>query len=128
MSNAPGIKKNHPAISEPPSRYPHHWVDGSIVLEDERLVRWQFDTEEPQDAEIRRAGSVETGMHSGASDPRAAGFEGHRRQFQDMVDALREGRAPRIPGDEGRRAVELICAIYESARTGSTVRIGGGER
>jgi UDP-N-acetyl-2-amino-2-deoxyglucuronate dehydrogenase len=111
-----------------PRRLELSGAHGSIVLEDERLVRWQFDREEPQDDEIRRAGSVGTGMHSGASDPRAAGFEGHRRQFQDMVDALHEGRAPLIPGDEGRRAVELICAIYESSRSGSTVRIGGGDK
>ena len=96
---------------------------GSVVLEDDRLVRWQFTDEQPEDEEIRNQGSGESGMQSGASDPRAAGHEGHRRQFQDMVDAIREGRDPSIPGTEGRRAVELICAVYESAAKGQPVRI-----
>jgi predicted dehydrogenase len=37
------------------------------------------------------------------------------------VDAIRANRAPKVDGREGRKAVDLICAIYESARTGRTV-------
>jgi len=34
------------------------------------------------------------------------------------VKAISEGRSPRVDGREARRAVALICAIYESARNG----------
>lgn len=91
---------------------------GSVVLEDDRIVRWQFAEELPEDEDVRAKGAA-GGLTSGAGDPRAAGFEGHRRQFQDVVDAITAGREPSIPGREGRRAVGLIGAIYESARTGS---------
>ena len=31
---------------------------------------------------------------------------------------FREGRPPKVDGTEARRAVALICAIYESAKNG----------
>ena len=93
--------------------------NGSAVLEDDRIVRWRFTEELPHDSRIRDSASRSEGLAGAAGDPRAAGCEGHRRQFQDMVDALRQGRSPRIPGTEGRRALQLISAIYRSCRDGS---------
>ncbi len=54
---------------------------------------------------------------SGAADPLAIGHEGHRRQIADMVEAIRAGRPPLVDGTEGRKAVEIIRAIYRSAQT-----------
>lgn len=92
--------------------------NGSIVLEDDRITRWQFTEEQPDDERIREQGSKTEGLAGASSDPRAAGHEGHRRQFQDTVDAILQGRPPSIPGREGRKAVQLINGIYQSARTG----------
>ena len=97
--------------------------NGSVILEDDRIVRWRFTEERPQDNRIRESGSRSEGLAGAAGDPRAAGCEGHRRQFQDMVDALRERRSPRIPGTEGRRALRLISAIYRSCRDGSVQQL-----
>jgi len=44
-------------------------------------------------------------------------------QIADFVSAIREGRPPVIDGRDGRRAVALIAAIYESARTGREVQL-----
>ncbi len=57
----------------------------------------------------------------GAADPAAIGHHGHARQFQDVVNAIRKGVRPKIDGPEGRRAVEIILAIYKSAETGRAV-------
>jgi predicted dehydrogenase len=38
-----------------------------------------------------------------------------------MARAIRDGRPPMIPASEGRRAVDLILAMYESARTGREI-------
>jgi len=46
-----------------------------------------------------------------------------RMIFEDFVAALRAGRAPMVDGTEGRKAVELILAIYRSAKLGRTVRL-----
>lgn len=45
----------------------------------------------------------------------------HSEFFKDVIDSLREDRKGLIDGLEGRRYVELINAIYESAETGKEV-------
>jgi subtilisin family serine protease len=88
---------------------------GSAVLEDDRIVRWQFDDEHPDDESIRTMTSG--GIVGGSSDPRAIGFEGHRILIEDLVAAIRDKRPPMIPGTEAKNAVRLILAAYESGRT-----------
>ena len=39
-----------------------------------------------------------------------------------MVNAVLENRAPAIDGREGRKALEIVQAIYQSAKTGQIVR------
>jgi UDP-N-acetyl-2-amino-2-deoxyglucuronate dehydrogenase len=47
----------------------------------------------------------------------------HRRQLQEIFEALREGREPPIPGEEARKAVEIILGIYRAARSGERVSL-----
>ncbi|WET06386.1 Gfo/Idh/MocA family oxidoreductase [Lentisphaerota bacterium ZTH] len=96
--------------------------NGSVLLEDDRILRWEFTEELPEDAEIRANGAAGEGMYGGAGDPMAINYEGHRRQIEDLADAIINKKSPKLPGQEGRRAVELICGIYESARTGKPVK------
>ncbi len=95
---------------------------GSIVLEDDRIVRWEFREPRPGDDAIRAAGQANS-MGSGASNPGAIGLEGHRRQLQDLVDAIHEGRPQALDGHEGRKAVAFVDAIYQSAARGGPVRL-----
>ncbi len=94
---------------------------GSVCLEGDEITRWQFSEEYPEDAAIRESGAS-GGLVSGASDPRAADFEGHRRQIEDLSLAVLQNREPSISGREGRKAIALIRAIYQSAETGQHVR------
>ncbi|MEL1133793.1 Gfo/Idh/MocA family oxidoreductase [Desulfitobacterium sp. THU1] len=48
--------------------------------------------------------------------PNVYGF-GHREVIKDMIDAVREDRTPSIPGEEGRKALEIILAIYKCQET-----------
>jgi predicted dehydrogenase len=48
----------------------------------------------------------------------------HLEQLKEMVDALIEGRQPPVEGLEARKAVEIVTAMYESARKGMQVRLG----
>jgi UDP-N-acetyl-2-amino-2-deoxyglucuronate dehydrogenase len=95
---------------------------GSIALEDDRIVKWEFREARPEDDAIRDAGK-NNALGSGASEPGAISVEGHRRQLQDLVDALREGRAPALDGREGRKAVAFVNAIYDSAERGVPVKL-----
>lgn len=99
---------------------------GSVVLEDTEIVRWQFVNEEPGDEEIRKNGGIgEIVAGGGAGDPMAISSSGHRVQIELLSDAILNGKKEiELSGREGRRAVELICGIYQSARTGAPVKLG----
>ena len=94
---------------------------GSAVLINDRLDRWEFAELLPKDDEIRSRGTPE--IKVGSSDPKAISNEGHRHLVHDMTHALLEGRPPAIPGAEARRAVALVLAIYEAARTGLSAKV-----
>lgn len=40
---------------------------------------------------------------------------GHSGQLGDVIAAIREGRAPLVDGEAGKRAIELVTAIYAAA-------------
>jgi UDP-N-acetyl-2-amino-2-deoxyglucuronate dehydrogenase len=94
---------------------------GSVVLEDDHLARWDFRDPRPEDEAIR-AERVDTSMRSGAGAANAISFQGHLRQIQDLIDALREGRPSAIEGRDARNAVSLVNALYASAASGTPVR------
>lgn len=95
---------------------------GSVALEDDLIVRWEFASEEPGDEEIRRTPEANA-LGSGAGNPGAISIVGHQRQIEDFVRAVRENRAPAIDGREGRKAVALVDAIYRSAKGGKPIRL-----
>jgi predicted dehydrogenase len=51
--------------------------------------------------------------------------DAHRAQLEDFVRALRTGGTPLIDGPAGRASVQIIRAMYESAKTGRAVRLEG---
>jgi predicted dehydrogenase len=64
------------------------------------------------------AGRVSAG---GVANPADISFMGHQRQLEDMMHAIETGKTPLIDAIEGRKSVEIVLAIYESARTGKRV-------
>ena len=36
--------------------------------------------------------------------------------IRDMIDAIKNDRDPLIPGEEGKKALKIILAIYESSK------------
>jgi predicted dehydrogenase len=103
-------------------------TDGSVALEDETIPSWRFRHPSSEDEEVAARFAPRAGLVSGgATDPKAIDSEGHRRQFEDFVAALREGRAPRVDGAQARPAVAVVTAMYRSAREGRVVRVDGDE-
>lgn len=60
---------------------------------------------------------------SGGS-PARLGAESHLAQLADFIDAVAEGRAPEVTSADGRAALALVLAVYESARAGTPVKPG----
>lgn len=95
---------------------------GSAAMVNDKITRWDFAEALPGDEDVLRndaAGKI----GGGTADPKAISLEGHRRLIEDLALALRDKRAPMIPGEEAGRAVALILACYESARTGKIVEL-----
>ena len=96
---------------------------GSMVLEEETLKTWEFAESAPGDEEIRKKHGAGAESGGGASDPAAISFQGHRRQFEEYISALDEGRPPLVDGPEAKKAVEIIQAIYTSAKKSKPVQL-----
>lgn len=96
-------------------------TEGSVILEESALKSWSFKDETDEDERIRKEFFADADSGGGASDPAAISFKPHQLQFEEFIDSLESGRPSMVEDSEGRRAVEIILAIYESARSGSEV-------
>lgn len=96
---------------------------GTIMLEEDNIVTWKFAEEHPDDEVIRRKFSSPDTVGGGASDPSAISFDKHTANFEAFVRALDAGQTPELDGREGRKAVEIILGVYESARRGAKVTL-----
>jgi len=96
--------------------------NGSIVLEDDRIIRWDFRIPQLGDEAILSA-KADDSMRSGAGSPGAMSHQGHLRQIENLVAAIREGASLAVDGPEARKAVALILALYRSAQSGQSVHL-----
>jgi predicted dehydrogenase len=93
--------------------------EGSIFMRDGRFLVWEFKKDRSNDKKImQKLGAKSGNAGAGAADPAAISYVEHQRNFEDAVRALKKGTQPLIDGAEGRKAVEIILAIYRSALTG----------
>ncbi|MCI0463901.1 MAG: Gfo/Idh/MocA family oxidoreductase [Gemmataceae bacterium] len=105
-----------------------HGDRGTAVIEQEDVLRWDFNPETAEDAQVKARFAQKVGASGGASDPSAISHVYHARQLTDFVQAIASGRPPAVDGREGRRAVEVILSIYRSAETGRVVELPLGGR
>lgn len=100
-----------------------HGTHGSVIVEQDDVLLWEFAEARPEDEEIRRTFSRKAGNTGGAADPSAISFVPHQKQFEDFVAAIQSGGRPSVDGAEARKSVEIILAIYASAWTGRRVAL-----
>ena len=48
---------------------------------------------------------------------------GHKPLYADVIDAINNNREPYVTAEDGRRALELVLAIYKSAAEGKSVKL-----
>ena len=107
-----------------------HGSKGSVVVEDDELVRWKIQGESKEaEAEEERQMLASFGKKSDrdattASDPFAFATRGHMAQFEAFADAVRNDTTPPNSIETTRHTVEILTAVYESGRTGNTIRLG----
>ncbi|MDD3244037.1 MAG: Gfo/Idh/MocA family oxidoreductase [Eubacteriales bacterium] len=99
---------------------------GSVILENDEIREWRFAAEGEQSTGFYgKISGAQEGQGSGHGASTAAiGSSSHEKQITDVVNAILEGRAPRISGRDARAPLAVILAVYESARTGKPVKVG----
>ena len=89
---------------------------GSVRIADQEIVSAHF-----VDGEKYDASAVAGDGPSTASDPSAVGSYNHGLQFRDFVDDIHYKRSRMTGALEGRKALEFVLGVYQSARTGQPV-------
>lgn len=82
---------------------------GSIRIDGSQIVEWSVPGVPAPDLTPTEDGN------SGASNPMNISFAYHQRQLEDVIEAIRDGRPPAVPGEAGRDAVKLIELVYRSS-------------
>lgn len=99
-------------------------ANGTAVIERGKLVFRAFrDEAEPQGDRYAYSALSREKAEGGAGKEKEKPLTAHRRQVEDMIAAIRDDREPLVNGEEGRRPLEIILAVYESARTGLPVSL-----
>ena len=91
--------------------------DGGVIIENDQIRDWQlrsgekYERPKEEDHLIVGTTSADIWHHS------------HRRQIAEFMQAIWEDRPPRVDGREGRKPLEIVLAIYASARSGLPVKL-----
>jgi UDP-N-acetyl-2-amino-2-deoxyglucuronate dehydrogenase len=95
--------------------------NGTAVVEAGKFKVWEFKDRSSQPLEENPVQIDDLPGESGAKNPGDITSRGHAYQVADMVAAIREGREPAITGEEGRKPLAIIQAVYKSAREGREI-------
>lgn len=79
-----------------------------------RIEEWRFSDALDDPEEVMRQ------FHE--NPPNVYGF-GHTPLYADVIDAIKNHRDPYVTAEDGRRALELVLAIYKSAAEGKPVKL-----
>jgi len=78
-----------------------------------KIEHWEFETLDPDDELVKTASYIPHSVY---------GF-GHPLYYKNVIDVLRGECEPQTDGREGLRSLELLSAIYMSARDGRRVSL-----
>ncbi len=91
-------------------------VNGSVVLEEDRILRWDLPVPCPAPVGMNAE-------HVASSDPKAISVEGHVLLIQNFTDAILRDTPLLLDAQSGRAPLEVILGIYRSAKSGQAVML-----
>ena len=74
---------------------------------------WQFADKRPEDAGLEGLQEATSNVYG----------NGHTAVYADVIDAIEKDRKPYIDAVAGRNALEMILAMYQSAASGTPVKL-----
>jgi len=106
-----------------PERLEVSGTGGSVIIEDGAIVLRAFVGENADMASSSVANAKPAEKSGAAADPGALPIGAHMAQIADLLDSIDEHRSPIVSGEEARNALEVVCAVYESARRHTSVSL-----
>jgi len=100
---------------------------GTVVIEDGEITQCDLTADSAGPGQ-RASHTTRSSAPSAAGNPAGLGISSHAAQIGDLLDAIDQGRPPAVTGEDGRAALEIVCAVYESARDDRTVRLPAASR
>lgn len=74
---------------------------------------WEFADKREEDSAFQGFAEVTSNVYG----------NGHTAVYRDVIEAIEEDRRPYIDAKAGRRALEMVLAMYQSATTGMPVKL-----
>ena len=74
---------------------------------------WNFKDEREEDQQNKNLQEATSNVYG----------NGHTSLFADMIEAIENDRAPYVDAKAGRRALEMVLAIYKSQKTGLPIQL-----
>src|SRR6266852_5621356 len=113
----------YPGLSE---RLEVTGTGGTVIVEAGEIKVRELKDEKgetsPYGGKIQATGDGSTSP-AAAANPADISYIGHREQLRDVLRAIESGGTPAIDGREARKPLEIILAVYQSARTGRDVAL-----
>jgi len=86
-----------------PARIEVHGAKGAAMLENHKAVMFTIKGEPPETAPYV--------------------YNGPKNVVEDMIQVLTQGKTPEVGGEEGRKSIEIVIAVYRSAQSGRPVKL-----
>ncbi len=91
-------------------------TQGGIQITGEEVSAWSL--VDASSAKVEPVALTQDSSAGSGGDPRGIKATGHINIMTDLVAAIKENKAPKIDGYEGRRSLKTILDIYKSANIG----------
>ncbi len=96
---------------------------GGVICENEAIRELKMENGTKQDEDMKKDSKFgEHGRDAGTNIKKDITL--HLEQLTEITDALLEGKQPPVEGREARKAVEIVTAMYESAKKGTDIKLG----
>jgi predicted dehydrogenase len=92
-------------------------ADGGVIIENDQVKEWRLRCGEAYNRPQQEISFI------GGTTSADIWHHSHRRQIADFIQAIQEDRSPLVTGYEARKPLEIVLAIYQSARTGMPVKL-----
>jgi predicted dehydrogenase len=97
--------------------------EGTLIIEQDRLLAADLRNPNANPLQGSRPDS-----NASSSSPVVSDSRGHQAVLEDFLQAIRTNTEPRCNGQEGRRSIALVQAVYAACKSGQRVYLDAGNR